>query len=139
MEHPFQISRLDHVAINVKDMAVSIAWYERVLGLKKVEVEAWGPYPVFMLAGETGLAIFPAREEDPEVMEPSRNVKIDHFAFTVTNQAYEAAKAHYQSLSISFTESDHTHFYSIYTKDPDGHTVELTTLKSDSSDFYTNN
>lgn len=136
MPHPFNIARLDHVAINVADMEISIAWYEKVLGLKKVEVPQWGPYPIFMLAGETGLAIFPARKGDPEVDSNSRNVKIDHFAFTVSNEAYEQAKAHYRELRLSFTESDHHHFFSIYTKDPDGHTVELTTLKPDSEDFY---
>ena len=32
---PFNINFLDHVAIRVKDMDVSIEWYSRVMGLKK--------------------------------------------------------------------------------------------------------
>lgn len=136
MSHPFAIDRLDHVAIYVRDMDRSIAWYREVLGLKTVRVKAWGSYPVFMLAGQTGLAIFPANTEDPDVMKPSRNVKIEHYAFTVSNSAYTAAKAHYISLGMDFNEQDHLHFDSIYTKDPDGHTVELTTLKPNSTNFY---
>ena len=136
MAHPFDISRLDHVAINVKDMTASIAWYEKVLGLKRVRVPEWGAYPIFMLAGETGIAIFPADLGDTECPKDSNNVKIDHFAFTVSNEAYRAAIDHYSALGISFTEKDHHHFLSVYTKDPDGHTVELTTLKASSTDFY---
>jgi len=32
---PFNINFLDHVAIYVNDMDVSIEWYSKVLGLKK--------------------------------------------------------------------------------------------------------
>ena len=42
MAHPFNIAHLDHVAINVRDMEVSIAWYAQVLGLKRIQVPEWG-------------------------------------------------------------------------------------------------
>ena len=38
--------------------------------------------------------------------------------------------------STDFHVEDHFYFDSIYIKDPDGHTVELTTLKVDEKDFY---
>ena len=58
INHPFEIDFLDHVAIRVSDMEVSVRWYERVLGLKKYQFDAWGTYPIFMMAGKTGIAIF---------------------------------------------------------------------------------
>ena len=42
----FTINFLDHVAIYVKDMETSIAWYSKVMGLKKYQLEAWGEFPV---------------------------------------------------------------------------------------------
>ena len=33
---------LNHVAICVKDMNESIDWYQKVLGLKKYQLEKWG-------------------------------------------------------------------------------------------------
>ena len=52
---PFKINFLDHVAIRVKDMEVSIEWYSRVMGLKKYKLEKWEEFPVFMLSGKSEL------------------------------------------------------------------------------------
>ena len=35
-----------------------------------------------------------------------------------------------------FEFQDHFYFHSIYTKDPDGHTVELTTIVISEESFY---
>jgi catechol 2,3-dioxygenase-like lactoylglutathione lyase family enzyme len=89
-----------------------------------------------MLAGTSGVALFPAIGDDPQVDRTSRNVKIDHFAFHVSREAFEQAQRHYESLGQKFQFQDHHYFHSIYTEDPDGHTVELTTLVVESEDFY---
>ncbi|MEZ4794777.1 MAG: VOC family protein [Flavobacteriaceae bacterium] len=54
MPHPFHIDFLDHVALRVRDLEVSVAWYEKVLGLKKYQLPEWGPFPIFMLSGKSG-------------------------------------------------------------------------------------
>jgi len=64
---PFNINFLDHVAIYVKDMTISIEWYRTILGLKKYQLEQWGDFPIFMLAGKSGLAIFPANLKDKKI------------------------------------------------------------------------
>ena len=133
---PFNINFLDHVAIRVKDLNVSIAWYSKVLGLKKYQLEKWGEFPVFMLSGKSGIALFPANLEHEKLNLSSRNVKIDHFAFNVSNEGFEKAQSHFKSLGEPFQFQDHHYFRSIYLKDPDNHTVELTTLLVDEADFY---
>ena len=132
----FKINFLDHVAIRVKDLVLSATWYEKVLGLKKYEVDAWGPFPIFMLAGKTGVALFPANTNDPKLEAFSKNVKIDHFAFNVSEVDFKKAQIKYDDLGLSYTFQDHVYFHSLYTKDPDGHTVELTTLVVDEISFY---
>ncbi|MEJ2585210.1 MAG: VOC family protein [Robiginitalea sp.] len=132
----FKIDFLDHVAIRVQDMEASANWYEEVLGLKRYQLPQWGDYPIFMLAGTSGVALFPARMQDPQVDPASRNVKIDHFAFHVGREAFMQAQRHFESLEQEFQFQDHHYFHSIYTKDPDGHTVELTTLLVEPEDFY---
>jgi catechol 2,3-dioxygenase-like lactoylglutathione lyase family enzyme len=127
MKH-FNLNFIDHVAIRVKDPQKSIGWYEKVLGLEVGDFPEWKNYPVFMSSGRFGLAIFPAITSDPEFNMSSKNSKIDHFAFNVTNEDFVKARAHYESLGIEFHFQDHYYFHSIYTKDPDGHIVELTTL-----------
>ena len=130
------IEFLDHVAIRVKDMNVSIAWYQKVLGLKKYQLPKWGDFPIFMLSGKAGIALFPANLTDAQLDFNSRNVKIDHFAFNVTNENFEKAKKKYSDMNLDFNIQDHHYFHSIYTKDPDGHTVELTTIVVDENNFY---
>jgi catechol 2,3-dioxygenase-like lactoylglutathione lyase family enzyme len=136
MKNKLKINFLDHVAIRVKDLDTSVEWYGQVLGLKKYQLPEWGSFPIFMLAGKTGVALFPATLSDQEMDASSRNVKIDHFAFNVSNESFEHAKQHYEALGIQYSFQDHHYFHSIYTKDPDGHTVELTTLVVNERLFY---
>ena len=139
MKKSIKIEFLDHVAIRVKDLDVSADWYEKVLGLEKKQLPEWGKFPIFMLSGKSGIALFPANLNDPVADSKSRNIKIDHFAFRVTRDNYENAKKRYVDLGLDFNEQDHYYFDSIYTQDPDGHTVELTTIKVDEKDFYDRN
>jgi len=130
------INFLDHVAIRVADLDASAAWYEKVLGLKRYQLPEWGDFPVFMLAGKSGIALFPARLEDPGIDPASRNIKIDHFAFNLNREAFEQAKRKYESIGLEYQFRDHHYFHSIYTSDPDGHTLELTTLVVPDNEFY---
>ncbi len=130
------IEFLDHVAIRVTDLNVSIEWYQKVLGLKKYRLPEWGEFPIFLLSGKSGIALFPANLTDTQLELNSKNIKIDHFAFNVTNENFEKAKKKYTDLKLEFNIQDHYYFHSIYTKDPDGHTVELTTIVVDENKFY---
>ena len=132
----FEIAFLDHVAIRVKDMKVSIEWYTRVMGLKKYKFEKWGEFPVFMLSGKTGIAIFPSNLNDEKCNQESRNVKIDHFAFNVSNEGFKKAQDYFNTINEPFQFQDNHYLHSIYLKDPDNHTVELTTLLVDEDDFF---
>jgi catechol 2,3-dioxygenase-like lactoylglutathione lyase family enzyme len=135
-DNKISIDFLDHVAIRVKDLNISVDWYKKVLGLKKYQMAEWGDFPIFLLSGKSGLALFPANTDDTELDPKSRNIKIDHFAFNVTNENFEKAKKWYKELNLEFNIQDHHYFHSIYTKDPDGHTVELTTIVVNENEFY---
>lgn len=135
-DHEIALEFLDHVAIYVTDMEASAQWYETVLGLKRYQLPEWGESPIFLLSGKTGIALFPADADDPKFDFRSRNVKIDHFAFNVTRENFEKAKKRYVELNLDFNIQDHFYFDSIYTHDPDGHKVELTTIKVNEDDFY---
>lgn len=132
----FKIQFLDHVAIRVKDLEASAAWYEKVFGFSRNQFEEWGPYPIFMLAGKAGVALFPADEESLVISSNSNHVKIDHFAFNVTKENFELAKKKFEGLGIKLVQKNHHFFESIYIDDPDGHCVELTTIIVPEDDFY---
>lgn len=132
-KNPFNIRFLDHVAIKVADMARSQQWYSKVLGLEPYTFEEWGAFPVFMLSGKTGVAIFPAQE-----LESTRKqqIRIDHFAFNVDQEAFEQAQSHFIQIEEPFEFQDHHYFHSVYLTDPDGHRVELTCIQVSERDFY---
>lgn len=136
IDNEIAIEFLDHVAIRVRDLNISTDWYQKVLGLKKYQLSEWGEFPIFLLSGKSGIALFPANTNDTQLDSTSKNVKIDHFAFNVTKENFEKAKKRYTELNLDFDIQDHHYFDSIYTKDPDGHTVELTTIKVKEQDFY---
>ncbi len=132
----FKINFLDHVAIRVKNIKTSAEWYKKVLGLEIYQFKEWGDFPIFLLSGKTGIALFPANEEHPKLNKPFKNVSIDHFAFNLTNNNFEKAKIRYEQLGIKYRFEDHHYFHSIYTKDLDGHIVELTTIVVNEKEFY---
>lgn len=132
----FDLNFLDHVAIYVNDMEESIKWYAEVLGLETYKLKEWGDFPVFMLSGKTGIAIFPANMNDEKLNFNSKNTKIDHFAFNVSKDDFQKAQAHFSSLDIDFDFQDHFYFHSVYLRDPDDHKVELTTIVVDENNFY---
>ncbi len=132
----FNINFLDHVAIRVKNMDTSIEWYTRVMGLKKYQLEKWGEFPVFMLSGKSGIAIFPSNLDDEKCNQLSKNVKIDHFAFNVSSEDFKKAQDYFNDINEPFEFKDHHYLHSIYLKDPDSHTVELTTLLVAEEEFF---
>ena len=122
-----QLEFLDHIAIRVADLEISARWYESVLGMKRVLPEKWAPYPIFMLAGQSGIALFPARKNKDGTPVAKDLQKGDHFAFRVDNKNFEAAQKKFKTLGIDFQFQDHYYFHSIYFLDPDGYQLELTT------------
>ena len=136
MNTEIKLEFLDHVALMVTDVNASAQWYESVLGLKRYQLPEWGDSPIFLLSGKTGIALFPADKTDNALNPNSKNIKIDHFAFNVTRDNFEKAKRKYIELGLEFNIQDHYYFDSIYTNDPDGHKVELTTIKVNEEGFY---
>lgn len=118
-----QLEALDHVAVIVRDLPAATRFYEEVLGLHRVHEQAWGEYPVALVAGSSaaGVALFPAGEAGlPDETDP--NV---HFAFRTSRAGYEQAKADLAARGILFDEWDHDVAWSIYFRDPDGHQIEI--------------
>ena len=133
----FKLNFLDHVAIRVRDIETSARWYEKYLGLTRYQLPEWGKFPIFMLSGKSGVAIFPANLKDEEESNAIfKNIKIDHFAFNVSRDDLAKARKHFEENGIPYEFQDHHYFHSVYLKDPDGHTVELTALVVDENFFY---
>lgn len=119
-----KVNFLDHVAIRVNNLENSTRWYEEVLGLKRFESpEHWGPFPIMVQAGNSGIALFPKKDEDNLGYINSRM----HIAFNVDRESFRAFQHTFEQKGIEFSFEDHHFFHSIYLNDPDGYMIELTT------------
>lgn len=127
----FPLHTLDHIALAVRDVAASAAWYADVLGLKRVHADVWGDVPTMMAAGnDTMLALFPVKVapgSDPKPPPGKDVIAMRHFAFRTDRAGFEQARTHLRERGIEFRCEDHTIAHSIYFHDPDGHKVEITT------------
>lgn len=125
----FRTEGIDHVALAVRDVRASAAWYEDVLGLQRVYEEAWGDFPAVVGNGTTSIALFPV-VGGPAQPRPGRDtIAMRHLAFRVDRANFAAAKAALSGRAIDFTEQDHGISESIYFFDPDGHELEITTYE----------
>ena len=124
---PFSLDGIDHVAIAVRDVERSAAWYSEVLGLERRYQDVWGSHPAVVGVGTTSLALFPVAGPSPQP-RPGRDVlTMRHLAFRATRREFENARTALSERGIGFTEQNHQVSESIYFEDPDGHEIEITT------------
>ena len=125
---PFRLQRLDHVSLNVSDRARSIGWYHDVLGLELRNEPKADDWPAFM--GEFGRCIGLFQAQEPATAERGgERVGFRHLAFTVGTHDLERAQSHFRESGVEFQFEDHGGSHSLYLRDPDGHTIELTTYE----------
>jgi glyoxylase I family protein len=117
-----------HVALTVRDLAVSVPWYTELLQDEPVLDEDTGPFRhvVWLVSGTMlGLHQFP----DTDVATPftERRVGLDHVAFGVSERAdLERWEKHMDQLGISHgTIKDAAYGSALSFRDPDGLPLEL--------------
>ena len=125
----FQLEGIDHVALAVRDVALSALWYREVLGLERRYAEVWGDFPTVVCAGATCLALFPVGTDRPLPPPPRGTLAVRHIAFRADRANFAAAQATLRARGVPFTTEDHAAALSIYFADPDGHQLEVTTYE----------
>ncbi|MGH7600309.1 MAG: VOC family protein [bacterium] len=124
-----KIDHIDHVALAVKNLEHSRKWYQEVLGLERRYEEAWGEVPTMMCVGNTCIALFPTKTQEPKPAPDYDTIAMRHLAFRVSRKNFEQAQVELRNRGIAFEFQDHDIAHSIYFSDPDGHRLELTTYE----------
>jgi glyoxylase I family protein len=138
MSPPFKLERIHHVAYRCRDAKETVAFYERVLGMRfttafaEDHVPSTGEYDpymhVFLEAGGGNVLAFFELPGQPEMgRDPATPAWVQHIAFQVPDlDALLAAKAHVEAQGIEVLGPVfHGVFKSIYFFDPNGHRLEL--------------
>ena len=116
------LQRIDHVHLFVADRVAAQAWYERVLGLRRVpELAFWsadgGPLTMGNAGDSVHLALF----------EGTNNSRRSTVAFGVPGAELLAWRTHLQdALGRRIELVDHQVSSSLYFTDPDANPFEIT-------------
>jgi catechol 2,3-dioxygenase-like lactoylglutathione lyase family enzyme len=125
----FELQGIDHVALSVRDVERSVAWYIEVLGFERRHEGMWNGIPVFVGKGATGIALFPSRDHSVKATSRPRGIAILHLAFRTDRDGFWLAQRELKNRGIKFHFEDHEVAHSIYFRDPDGHELEITTYE----------
>jgi catechol 2,3-dioxygenase-like lactoylglutathione lyase family enzyme len=120
-----KLEGIDHVAFAVPDVEQTVAWYIEVLGFERQYEEAWSGVPAFIGKGTTALALFPR--------EGTRVGKQDgpflHLALRADHAEFVRAQKELQRRGIKFHLEDHGIAHSIYFRDLNDLSLEITTYE----------
>ena len=126
----YVIEALDHVAIYVRDLPQSVAWYESILGMKirgQDQDSIGSGNPVVMSAGSAAVTLFPSMPESPASTYEFHG----HIAMRLTRPNLEQAQLHLEQCGIEITRVQYATGIAIYFNDPDGYLIEFNTYELD--------
>jgi len=118
------IKGLYEVAIRVKDLARSEAFYKDVLGLKEGLRDERRNWLFLYAGGDAGMVV---------LQEDKGDWPTQHFAFTVNEPDIRQAAEMLKEKGVSVSEPVYHEWMnsvSVYFDDPDGHALELLALSS---------
>ena len=121
-----QLKGVDHVHIAVDNWADAEAWYEEIMGFRRIDaLMGWavngGPLTIENPEGTVHLAMF----------EKNNQPDMSAVAFGATADQFLAWKDHLESHGLKLRLTDHTMAYSLYFGDPWSNRYEITTYDRD--------
>ena len=127
MEHTGKTRGLRHLALRVRDVRASQAFYERFFDMKVV----WEPDPenVYLSTGVDNLALHQVSKEEWEKFAPSPHHPLDHLGFLMDSP--DSVNALFQEVStqgVTIVQPPKQHrdgSFSFYMADPDSNTIQV--------------
>ncbi len=122
-----KLKGFDHVHVYVSNREEAADWYQRILGFKVVESLAFwadednGPLTIEDPTGKIHITLF-----NSDNFTPSTGI-----AFGADGQEFFEWKSYLEKQNILLRCTDHKVAWSVYFKDLDGNTHEITTYQYD--------
>jgi catechol-2,3-dioxygenase len=114
-----QITRIDHISLDVHDRPAAVAWYQEVLGMSAGASHQQPDEPIFLGAPGARLGLFAERAPG-----------LRHFALATDAPGQRLLVARLDVLGIPYQRERHRDSDSIYFADLDGATLEVMVPRS---------
>lgn len=103
-----KIQKINHVSINVNDVARSLDFYSRILGLKQQETVDCGEFDIiyFGLPDGSRLELFDYHGKNSATARPESEIGLRHLAFEVEDVAAHEAYLRSQGVEITLATCD---------------------------------
>ncbi|MDH3770712.1 MAG: VOC family protein [Nitrospirota bacterium] len=127
MEYTGKTRGLRHLALRVRDVLTSQAFYERHFDMKVV----WKPDPdnVYLSTGVDNLALHQVPKEEFEKFATSPHHPLDHLGFLMdSREKVEALFAEVSAEGVTIVHPPKLHrdaSFSFYLADPDSNTIQV--------------
>jgi catechol 2,3-dioxygenase-like lactoylglutathione lyase family enzyme len=128
---PFNVDRLDHIVLNVRDVDSAATWYQRVLGMRREEFGT--PRRTALKFGNQKINLRPAGADPAQwVTGPNDQPGAGDLCFIATPTPAQVM-AHLRDCGVAILEGPVQRegalgpMQSVYCRDPDGNLVEIAT------------
>ena len=132
----FTVDRIDHIVLNVKDVEISAAWYQRVLG---VEREDFGPEAnrIALKFGGQKINLRPIDADDRAWPTGVCTEPGSADVCFITAAPPDEVVAHLHDYGVQIVQGSGGAvgalglILSVYCRDPDGNLIEISSYQSD--------
>ncbi len=133
---PLAVEAFDHIVINVRDVEVAAAWYERVLGMKRVVSEPRpGRKVTSMHFGRQKINLRPIAATQKEWFTGNEVAPGSDDLCFLTRSTPQQVADHLRACGVAIEEGPSEKngamgtLVSVYCRDPDGSLIEISSYK----------
>ena len=131
----FTIDRIDHIVLNVTDVDIAAAWYQRVLGMAREEVQTPHGPVVAMRFGRQKINLRPIAASKKAWFTADHESAGGEDLCFLTGATPQAVVEHLRACGIAIEEGPAEKrgalgtIVSVYCRDPDGSLIEISSYK----------
>jgi catechol 2,3-dioxygenase-like lactoylglutathione lyase family enzyme len=129
------VTELDHIVLNVKDVERSLQYYTEVLGLQGERVNEFRAgkvgFPSVRINASTIIDLFPKKEHSRALTEAKNDANLNHFCLVVGANDFAGIVDYLKENEISVLAGPVSRWgargqaTSVYFLDPDGNEIEI--------------
>lgn len=139
-DSPIQLAGTDHISVIGSNEADTIEFYRDLLGmplvLRQPNLDDPDQTHLFFDTGDGRILTFFVADERESNPQPHRHRvgSVHHLSFSVEPERFVETREALEATGHGYNEFDRGIFHSLYTRDPNGLTIELSTDKYDVPD-----